>query len=1355
MAVSLEWRLKKAKELYLLLACLQLNKMKLTKKLEVEVLKFYKSYWDAYLSGDMKTFASMLDDELTVFGTAVSEVFNNKKEAVKFYHATADQLVGKAQFRNSKFKLQVVDDAVLINQQCDFYILLEKKWTFYGHARVTAILKHTKSGWKLVHQHASFPDVRAEEGEQVAANKIKEENIQLRDALKRRTIELEEKNRELEIEAALERVGTVAMSMKKPGDLFSVCKTGFKELKKLGFTDLRNMIIHTYVDDQKYFNDYDYSDALGGAISRVPYTGNPIIENFIRTIRKGTSAFSEIKITGKQLDDWKKFRKANKEANDPRLNKSKALYYYNYSVGSGSIGISTFNPVDDEKRNVLVRFRNVFDLSYRRYLDIEKAEAQAREAQIQLALERVRAKSLAMHHSSELQEVVNIAAAQLHRIGMDINGGVFICINAEVDKELPVWASGGAADYVHKAIVPFLNKPIFTRIRNAIKKGNSFLIESFSDREKRELFRHLFKHEPWRSLPQERKQELLSRKGGFARSVVISKHTSISITNHFGKSFTEEENEILKRFGKVFEQSYIRFLDLQKAEAQAREAQIEVAVERVRAKALAMHRSDEIHEVVRTLRNELFGLELEGITGATICLRQSDGQVRLWDITDVDKTGRYGWDILFDMSEIDPRLWVKRIWNARKKIIAVEQDSNDLKRALQWLGHYNKKTAADITKLLKRNKINHGWHCAVQLANGILITDFVNESPAEIEPILLKTGAAFDLAYKRFLDLQKAEAQAREAQIEAALERVRAKSMGMRFSSELGEVIKEVTDQLYLLGFNFDTSNIGTQYDKNGFYLWNSSPEEPVLSSIYVPAKKLKIVDWFYGQKKWVAQVRSFLFGKRDTNNFFKYYLSTKDGSRIPGIRKTFLISVPSISVITAFRKDFTLSVLNYRGVKYSDEDAAILNRFANVFEQSYTRFLDLQKAESQAREAQIEVAVERVRAKALAMHKSEDLHSVVVTLKKELRGLQIPDVTAATIYLQQDDGLIRILDLSGADKADDEQVEFKMDKVFRIEDIHPKLWINRMWKRKENYFVEEADKADFDRIIDWLYTIDKSEASIAEKIIREKKIERAWLPTVKLEKGVMNIDLLQPPAPEIETILLKIGAGFDLAYKRFLDLQKAEAQAREAQIEAALEKVRSRSLAMHKSDELKEVVAVLYQKLQELDFDMDKGAAIMITYSSDSKDITQWITDATQTYAVPFFIPFTGYAIPLDQDNARKKNLPFFSRIYDRKEKNEYFRYLFKHTQYSQLPEPVQQMILDSKNFGISIALEKNSAIAIPSTIGKLVTGDEITILKRFSNVFEQCYTRFLDLQKAEAQAREAQIQLALERVRARTMAM
>jgi hypothetical protein len=81
------------------------------------------------------------------------------------------------------------------------------------------------------------------------------------------------------------------------------------------------------------------------------------------------------------------------------------------------------------------------------------------------------------------------------------------------------------------------------------------------------------------------------------------------------------EHQVLIRFAKVFEQTYTRFLDIQKAEAQAREAQIEVAVERVRAKALAMHRSEEIMSVVQTLRHELGRLNIDGLFSASIHLR--------------------------------------------------------------------------------------------------------------------------------------------------------------------------------------------------------------------------------------------------------------------------------------------------------------------------------------------------------------------------------------------------------------------------------------------------------------------------------------------------------------------------------------------------------------------------------------------------------------------------------------------------------------------------------------------------------------------------------------------------------------
>lgn len=43
----------------------------------------------------------------------------------------------------------------------------------------------------------------------------------------------------------------------------------------------------------------------------------------------------------------------------------------------------------------------------------------------------------------------------------------------------------------------------------------------------------------------------------------------------------------------------------------------------------------------------------------------------------------------------------------------------------------------------------------------------------------------------------------------------------------------------------------------------------------------------------------------------------------------------------------------------------------------------------------------------------------------------------------------------------------------------------------------------------------------------------------------------------------------------------------------------------------------------------------------------------------------------------------------------------------------------------------------------------DAHDIFKRFTKVFDQTYTRFLDIKKAEAQARESQIEAALEKVR------
>src|ERR1017187_9447173 len=67
----------------------------------------------------------------------------------------------------------------------------------------------------------------------------------------------------------------------------------------------------------------------------------------------------------------------------------------------------------------------------------------------------------------------------------------------------------------------------------------------------------------------------------------------------------------------------------------------------------------------------------------------------------------------------------------------------------------------------------------------------------------------------------------REAQIEAALERVRSRSMSMQKSDELKQVINVVTEQLQQMGFNFETANFITDYSESGGVWWISTPGVP------------------------------------------------------------------------------------------------------------------------------------------------------------------------------------------------------------------------------------------------------------------------------------------------------------------------------------------------------------------------------------------------------------------------------------------------------------------------------------------------------------------------------------------------
>jgi hypothetical protein len=152
--------------------------------------------------------------------------------------------------------------------------------------------------------------------------------------------------------------------------------------------------------------------------------------------------------------------------------------------------------------------------------------------------------------------------------------------------------------------LPEINDPVWADYNEAIKTRKSLFTKSYTYEEKNKAWNHLFQHSGFKIIPDERKKMILDAKS-YIISIALYKNTGIQLIRYSGLPFSEKENETLQRFGKVFEQAYVRFLDLQKAETQAREAQIEAALERVRSRSLAMHQSTELNEVVVVLFENL------------------------------------------------------------------------------------------------------------------------------------------------------------------------------------------------------------------------------------------------------------------------------------------------------------------------------------------------------------------------------------------------------------------------------------------------------------------------------------------------------------------------------------------------------------------------------------------------------------------------------------------------------------------------------------------------------------------------------------------------------------------------------
>ncbi|HJS53286.1 MAG TPA: tetratricopeptide repeat protein, partial [Chitinophagaceae bacterium] len=751
---------------------------------------------------------------------------------------------------------------------------------------------------------------------------------------------IEKANEELKIEASLERVRTAAMGMKKPDDLLSICEILFAELQLLEFDELRNAMVNIYDDNKEFYLNYDFSVDAGASITRIFYNSHPVIENYLKQIRNEDNAFAEIAITGKELEDWKNYRESIGGLQDRKLENASALYYYFYSIGTGAIGISTFTSITGKQHQILKRFGNAFDLAYKRYTDIEKAEAQARESQIQLALERVRARTMAMQRSEELADVSLILFQQVEQLGIKTWATGFN-IWLEGNTSYIDWVVNSATGrFMEPYTVDLTAHPLFNKISEAKKRGDDFYVLEFEGNSLVETYRLLFK------MAKLQFEQVIE--SGFQMPVRQINHyvigSQVSLMFITFEPYPEAW-DIFKRFGIVFEQTYTRFLDLQKAEAQVRESQIQLAMERVRARTMAMQKSNELPEAANLLFQQVQSLGMPAWS-AGYCIWDDDKKaITLW----MSSEGVLQPSLRMPLTE-DPSLIHFLEANQRGESFFVEEVGGEaLKSHYVYLRTLPgvKETLDDIEKAGFPVPTFQIFHCAY-FSKGFLL--FITYEPVpEAHEIFKRFGKVFEQTYTRFLDLEKAEAQAREANIETGLERVRSKTMAMHKSGEVTGVAVSLNEELVKLGFEGGSTIIIINKETGDTEQWTGFSEDKTLQCCYVPYFKHPCHDalvdgWKSGEKFLIYTVAG-----DEKKSLDEHYFAT--GYRdFPESDKKWMQQMESVTFSHAFMK---YGAIHWGPGQLTDEQLRILQRFSKVFEQSYTRFLDLQKAEAQAREAQ------------------------------------------------------------------------------------------------------------------------------------------------------------------------------------------------------------------------------------------------------------------------------------------------------------------------------------------------------------------------------------------------------------------
>jgi signal transduction histidine kinase len=292
--------------------------------------------------------------------------------------------------------------------------------------------------------------------------------------------------------------------------------------------------------------------------------------------------------------------------------------------------------------------------------------------------------------------------------------------------------------------------------------------------------------------------------------------------------FSDEVNDIIQRFGRVFQQSYTRYQDVQKAEEQAREATIEASLEKVRGKAMGMHDSNDLISTANLLFTELRRLGVDTFRSGVGLLTKENRNVKLYSATSSDEGGTFsvvGWAVL-DHHPVLSKTYDSWINN---------EDYFPVLKGEALKSYYEKVVATfNVPVEQSEGYEQHGYF--LPFSEGMFYGWSEKPYTETQVKILHRFRGIVDLTFRRYMELQKSEQNAMEAIRQASLDRVRAEIASMRTTVDLDRITPLIWKELNILGIPFVRCGVFIMDDiEHQMHTFLSSSDGQAIAAFHLP----------------------------------------------------------------------------------------------------------------------------------------------------------------------------------------------------------------------------------------------------------------------------------------------------------------------------------------------------------------------------------------------------------------------------------------------------------------------------------------------------------------------------------------